>query len=27
MWVAGPWGALLGVWTAAEREVRRRKAG
>jgi hypothetical protein len=27
MWVAGPWGALLGVWTAAEREGRRRKAG
>jgi hypothetical protein len=27
MWVAGPWGALLGVWTAAEHEVRRHKAG
>lgn len=27
MWVAGPWGALLGVWTAAEHERRRRKAG
>ncbi|MGH8824655.1 MAG: DUF1707 SHOCT-like domain-containing protein [Jiangellaceae bacterium] len=27
MWVAGPWGAVLAVCTAAEHGVRRRKAG
>jgi hypothetical protein len=26
MWVAGPWGALLGIWTAAEHAARSRKA-
>lgn len=27
MWVAGPWGALLTVWTLAEQGHRRRKSG
>ena len=27
MWVAGPWGALLTVWTLAEQGHRRRKFG
>ncbi len=27
MWVAGPWGALLAVWTLADNDRRRRRQG